>query len=102
MDKWAVTTTQMYLKQNLKTDPKKQTQELRRSTGFMAHPVFNSHHSETQMLRCVRAAFLECTWNVCMGFMVGWVGSLEKAHMHTPSTPTVPTNHHTLHLYCFF
>jgi len=28
---------------------------LRRSTAFMTHPVFNSHHSETGMLRYIRA-----------------------------------------------
>ena len=27
---------------------------LRRSSGFLAHPVFNSHHSETSMLRYLR------------------------------------------------
>ncbi len=29
--------------------------ELRRTSAFMAHPVFNSHHSETGMLRYIRA-----------------------------------------------
>ncbi|MDP2164782.1 MAG: aminomethyl-transferring glycine dehydrogenase [Hydrogenophaga sp.] len=29
--------------------------ELRRTSDFMAHPVFNSHHSETGMLRYIRA-----------------------------------------------
>jgi glycine dehydrogenase len=29
--------------------------ELRRSTPFMTHPVFNTHHSETSMLRYIRA-----------------------------------------------
>jgi len=29
--------------------------ELRRSSDFMTHPVFNSHHSETGMLRYIRA-----------------------------------------------
>jgi glycine dehydrogenase len=28
---------------------------LRRTTAFLTHPVFNSHHSETQMMRYVRA-----------------------------------------------
>ena len=30
-------------------------QELRRTSGFLAHPVFNTHHSETGMLRYIRA-----------------------------------------------
>jgi glycine dehydrogenase len=29
--------------------------ELRRSTAFMTHPIFNTHHSETSMLRYIRA-----------------------------------------------
>ena len=29
--------------------------ELRRTSSFMAHPVFNTHHSETAMLRYIRA-----------------------------------------------
>ncbi|NQW79980.1 MAG: aminomethyl-transferring glycine dehydrogenase [Polaromonas sp.] len=29
--------------------------ELRRSTPFMTHPVFNTHHSETSLLRYIRA-----------------------------------------------
>jgi glycine dehydrogenase len=29
--------------------------ELRRSSAFLSHPVFNSHHSETGMLRYIRA-----------------------------------------------
>jgi glycine dehydrogenase len=29
--------------------------ELRRTSGFLAHPVFNTHHSETSMLRYLRA-----------------------------------------------
>ena len=29
--------------------------ELRRSTPFMTHPVFNTHHSETSMLRYIRS-----------------------------------------------
>lgn len=29
--------------------------DLRRSSGFLAHPVFNSHHSETGMLRYIRS-----------------------------------------------
>ena len=28
---------------------------LRRSSGFLAHPVFNTHHSETEMLRYIRS-----------------------------------------------
>jgi glycine dehydrogenase len=28
---------------------------LRRTTGFLTHPVFNTHHSETQMLRYIRS-----------------------------------------------
>ena len=30
-------------------------EELRRTSAFMTHPVFNSHHSETGMLRYIRA-----------------------------------------------
>ncbi len=30
-------------------------QELRRTSAFLTHPVFNSHHSETAMLRYIRA-----------------------------------------------
>ncbi|MBK6008552.1 aminomethyl-transferring glycine dehydrogenase [Ramlibacter ginsenosidimutans] len=30
-------------------------QELRRTSAFLAHPVFNTHHSETGMLRYIRA-----------------------------------------------
>ena len=30
-------------------------QALRRTTPFLTHPVFNSHHSETQMLRYIRS-----------------------------------------------
>ncbi len=30
-------------------------EELRRTSSFMTHPVFNSHHSETGMLRYIRA-----------------------------------------------
>ncbi len=30
-------------------------QELRRSSDFLTHPVFNTHHSETAMLRYIRA-----------------------------------------------
>ena len=29
--------------------------ELRRTSAFMTHPVFNTHHSETQMLRYIRS-----------------------------------------------
>ena len=29
--------------------------ELRRSSSFLTHPVFNSHHSETEMLRYIRS-----------------------------------------------
>ena len=29
--------------------------ELRRSSAFLTHPVFNTHHSETQMMRYIRA-----------------------------------------------
>jgi glycine dehydrogenase len=29
--------------------------ELRRTSGFLSHPVFNTHHSETGMLRYIRA-----------------------------------------------
>ncbi|MEX8520302.1 MAG: aminomethyl-transferring glycine dehydrogenase [Leptothrix sp. (in: b-proteobacteria)] len=29
--------------------------QLRRTTSFLTHPVFNSHHSETEMLRYIRA-----------------------------------------------
>ncbi|WP_040500900.1 hypothetical protein, partial [Ideonella sp. B508-1] len=27
---------------------------LRRTSAFLTHPVFNSHHSETEMLRYIR------------------------------------------------
>ena len=30
-------------------------QALRRTSGFLAHPVFNTHHSETSMLRYIRS-----------------------------------------------
>ena len=30
-------------------------QDLRRSSDFLSHPVFNTHHSETSMLRYIRA-----------------------------------------------
>ena len=30
-------------------------QALRRTSAFLTHPVFNSHHSETQMMRYIRA-----------------------------------------------
>ncbi|MDP0941157.1 hypothetical protein, partial [Klebsiella quasipneumoniae] len=29
--------------------------ELRRSSAFLTHPVFNTHHSETEMLRYIRS-----------------------------------------------
>jgi glycine dehydrogenase len=29
--------------------------ELRRTTAFLTHPIFNTHHSETQMMRYIRA-----------------------------------------------
>jgi glycine dehydrogenase len=28
---------------------------LRRSSAFLTHPVFNTHHSETEMLRYIRS-----------------------------------------------
>ncbi|HBS77738.1 MAG TPA: glycine dehydrogenase (aminomethyl-transferring), partial [Pseudomonas sp.] len=28
--------------------------ELQRSSGYLAHPVFNTHHSETEMLRYLK------------------------------------------------
>jgi glycine dehydrogenase len=30
-------------------------ESLRRSSAFLTHPVFNTHHSETEMLRYIRS-----------------------------------------------
>jgi glycine dehydrogenase len=49
--------------------------ELGRKTPFMTHPVFNSHQSETQMLRYLKK--LENKVGVC-GYVCVWIYKRER------------------------